>query len=65
MQEAIQCAKMAQISHQVFLLSCSALTLLHSERPKLHTNLAFMCAIGLIMQQFICNCLIPILRYIY
>ena len=30
------------------ILSCHGLTLLHSERPKLHTILAFLSAIGLI-----------------
>ena len=59
MQEAIQQAKMAQVSHQVFLLLCSALTLLHTERPKLHTILAFLSAVGLIMQQLFVTASFP------
>ena len=31
----------------IFLLELTLLTLLHSERPKLYTNLAFLSAIGL------------------
>ena len=51
---------MKTIKQKHQLLLCISLTLLHSERPKLCTILAFLSAVGLFLLQYSCDIVNPI-----